>query len=550
MAGLRLPLALRQPQIVAAPAKTSCSAARHAVWSRFVTERVDNERVSYPELVTAAALDQWSSSLTAQSTLPILVRRLVLATPTVTEVAIRGGEGTLLPGWDGVVKATGEDPHVPAGTSAWEIGTSKEPRAKAQSDYRARTNDPLGIDPAITTFVAVTSRIWRDRDDWRAARKREGHWADVRAYDADDLETWLERAPSVHIWISELLGREPRDVTTPDRWWATWSNQTHPVLPRSFLLAGRDTGPELRDALARSSQVITIDAQSKEEATAIICALLSEGDEDFDSLGARSVVVSAAGAWDRLVDSDTGLILIPTFEEPDIPTALNRGHRVVIPAAHVVGSRGLVVKVGPLDELKASETLIKEAGLDREKANRYAAQAHRNLLSLRRTIAISPTFKKPSWSQAPAGGRLVPLLLAGAWRQDSDGDRKAITALTGRSYTETETDIASWSALEDAPLRRSGQTWSLVSKEDAWDLISPLITPTDFSRLRQVAVRVLKEPDPALAVPPERRFMAAIIGEPRTYSLTLRESIADTIAFLGGYASDSRLSDPIPRIAG
>jgi WD40 repeat protein len=36
--------------------------------------------------------------------------------------------------------------------------------------------------------------------------------ADVRAYDADDLETWLERAPSVHHWISEQLSREPRDA--------------------------------------------------------------------------------------------------------------------------------------------------------------------------------------------------------------------------------------------------------------------------------------------------------------------------------------------------
>ena len=495
--------------------------------------------MSNPELVTAQDLDQWSSSLNAQSTLPVLVRRLVLATASVTEIAMRGGEGTQLPGWDGLVEATAEDPHVPAGASGWEMGTSRDPRSKAQSDYKARTDDPLGIDPTTTTFVAVTSRIWRDRDDWRAARRSEGRWADVRAYDADDLETWLERAPSVHIWISELLGREPRDVKTPDRWWATWSNQTHPVLPRSFLLARRTTGSELRDALAQSSQVITVDAPSKEEALAVICAALAD---DSDDLAARSVVVSAAGAWDRLVDSDAGLVLIPTFEEPDVSTALSRGHRVVVPTARAVRPRGAQVTVDPLDPLRAAEALI-EVGLDRETADKYAAHASRNLLSLRRTIAISPAFKKPSWSQAPGGSRLVPLLLAGAWRQDSDGDREAITALTGRPYAEIEADIAAWSALEDAPLRRSAQTWSVVSKDDAWDLISQLITPTDLNRFHKIGVRVLQEPDPALDLPPERRFMASIVGEPRTYSLTLRRSIADTIAFLGGYAGDDRLLD-------
>ena len=37
--------------------------------------------------------------------------------------------------------------------------------------------------------------------------------------------------------------------------------------------------------------------------------------------------------------------------------------------------------------------------------------------------------------------------------------------------------------------------------------------------------------------------MAAIVGESRTYSFTLRGNIADTIAFLGGYAGDDRLPD-------
>ena len=86
----------------------------------------------------------------------------------------------------------------------------------------------------------------------------------------------------------------------------------------------------------------------------------------------------------------------------------------------------------------------------------------------------------------------------------------------------------------------------MVSKDDEWDLISPLVTPTDLERFHKVAIRVLQEPDPALDVEPERRFMANIIGEPRTYSLRLRESLADTVAFLGGYVDQVELSDGPP----
>jgi hypothetical protein len=502
--------------------------------------------VTNPELVTALDLDQWSDSLNAQSTLPVLIRRLVLATASVIEIAMRGGEGTRLPGWDGVVKATAEDPHVPAGTSVWELGTSKDPREKAQSDFKARTDDPLDVDPAATTFVAVTSRIWRDRDKWRNARRSDSPWADVRAYDADDLETWLERAPSVHIWISELLGREPRDAKSPERWWATWSSQTHPILSRSFLLAGRDdTRSELREALARSSQVVTVDALSREEALAVICATLVGGSDEVDELAARSLVVSGPGAWERLADSSLGLVLVPTFDNPDVSTALSRGHRVVVPAARVSRPRGVEVKVRPLDQMKAAEALLKTAGfsLSREKADQYAEHASRNLLSLRRTIAVSPVFERPKWSRPPEGSRFAPLLLAGSWRQDAEGDQAAIASLAARPYASIETDVAGWSALEDAPLRRSGQAWHVVSKEDAWDLISQLVTPTDLRRFRDVGIRVLQEPDPGLDLPPERRFMAAVVGEPRTYSLTLRGSIADTLAFLGGYSGDARLVD-------
>jgi hypothetical protein len=500
--------------------------------------------VTNPELVTALDLDQWAVSLTARSALPTLVRRLILATASVTEIAFRGGEGTGLPGWDGLVIATAEDPHVPLGRSGWELGTSGDSRDKAQSDYKTRTEDPLGVDPATSTFVAVTARRWRDRDDWRNDRKNDGPWADVRAYDADDLETWLERVPSVHIWISELLGREPRDVRTPDRWWATWSSQTHPVLPRSFLLAGReDARSKLRDALGQSAQVITVVAPSREEAIAVICAILANEGEGADEIDSRAVIVSGGGAWERLVDSDAGLVLIPTFEEPDVHAALSRGHRVVVPVAKDVRPRGVDVQVPPLDRLKATDALIATAGLDRDVADRYAAHARRSLLSLRRTLAVSPAFMRPAWSQAPQGSRLVPLLLAGSWRQDSDGDREAIASLTGRTYTDVEPDLAAWSALEDAPLRRFGQTWGIVSKDDAWELISSLITPTDLSRFHEIAVQVLQEPDPALDLPPEQRFMAAVVGEPRRWSPRLRASIADTIAFLGGYANDHRLPD-------
>jgi hypothetical protein len=196
----------------------------------------------------------------------------------------------------------------------------------------------------------VTARAWDGRKTWRDARRAHGVWADVRIYDATDLELWMERVPSAHVRISEMLGREPRDARTPDAWWQTWSAQTDPALPLGFLLAGREEArAALADELTKPPQVITAIASSKTEALAFLCASLVNGGEQFDGLRAKALVVTGPGAWGRLVDSDSPLVLMPTFEEADVATALSRGHRVVVPVSRDVRPRGALVAIPPLD---------------------------------------------------------------------------------------------------------------------------------------------------------------------------------------------------------
>ena len=505
----------------------------------------ENGMVPNTELVTARDLDAWCTDMRSQSTLPIIVRQLILAADSVTKITMPAREGVLRRGWDGLVRSDVSDPHVPRGLSGWELGTGAPPRDKAQRDYRNRTRNPCGVDPATTTFVAVTARIWPGKESWRDARRKHGVWADVRIYDALDLEIWMERAPSAHVRVSEILGREPRDTRTPDAWWTAWSRQTDPALPRAFLLAGRDAATAaLAQALLQPPQVITVTAASQTEALAVVCASLVDDGPEVAPFRARALVVSGEGAWGRLVDSAAPLVLIPTFAEPDVATALDNGHRVVVPVSRDAPPRGHLVEVPALDRQAAAEAFLREQpALGRTWAERYTAHASRNVISFRRTIAHIPTMKKPPWAQGEEGRRLAPLVLAGAWSDETEGDREAIEALTGRTYAEVEGDLATWSTQEDTPVYRSGRTWRLVSRDDVWDLVSPLITRTDLDRFHEAAARVLREPDPALDVEPRRRFMAAVIGEPPTYSPRLRAGLAETAAFLAGYVGDRRLRD-------
>jgi hypothetical protein len=501
--------------------------------------------VSNPELVKARDLDLWARDVTSHFEASILVRRLILATASVAQIDLGAREDVFLPGWDGVVDAHGGNPYVPDGASRWEIGVKRTGlQAKAQSDYEKRTANPLGADPARTTFVFTTVQSAHWRKKWRDSRREEGVWADVRAYGASDLETWLEGVPSVHHWISERLGRSPRDVMSPDTWWRNWSRQTSPALSPSFLMAGRDAVvPAVSGSVNAPGTMTSVTAPSREEALAVICASLVNGGQASGELRARALIVSGAAAWARIANASSGLVLVPDFDDPDVAAALAGGHRVIVPAGGDAALRGAVIRVPKLDRLAAASALVGEDGMDWKAAGAHAAHARRSLLSFRRSIALATVVRKPAWSEGEQGRRLVPFLLAGEWNDGTDGDRKAIEMIAARPYADIDGDLAVWSALEDPPVHRAGQTWRIVSRPAVWDLLSPLITAADTARFHRLAAEVLQQPDPALDVAPERRFMAAVIGEPRVYSARLRDSIADTAAFLAGYVGDRELKD-------
>jgi len=167
-----------------------------------------------PILADVTDIADWADRRDAQSTLPQLVRRLVLATtPAVEKLSFRSGEGVNLPGWDGVVVTSEGHAFLPIATSGWELSTSADVGSKANSDYDSRTEDPKGLDPSNASYVAVSARRWPNKEDWAASKQSEGKWREVRAYDADDLHTWLEMAPAVHAWFSIQIGKYVEGIT-------------------------------------------------------------------------------------------------------------------------------------------------------------------------------------------------------------------------------------------------------------------------------------------------------------------------------------------------
>ena len=483
---------------------------------------------SNPGLANADDLEEWSDVPAARTELSELIRDLLVETPKVTDLTIRTGRGVDFPGWDALVDGGSGAPYVPPGKSAWEMGTGSDPRRKAQQDYRKRTEEPLGVDPAETTFVFVTPRRWVGKHEWSRSKRDEGVWRGVRVLDADDLEGWLRCCRPAHLRFSERLGLRPREIKTLRLWWDRWSESTTPPLPLDLLLAGRDIQvDELRDRLSGTASAIGVKAGSRQEATAFAAAVLHTS-EDTDHLS-RSFVVLSAAAWGTSVSTPGRSVLIPTFDRADVVAAVSAGHHVVIPMrADDPGQAISLPRIGRPEARAAFEDI----GFDSHRAEYLAVRARRSLTSLRRSLSVHPRTARPAWAQGEDGDILAVLVLVGAWSDDRESDQEVVSEIVNRDYESVERLLRRWENTGDPPFRRSGNSWRLSNPEDGWELLNDLVVDRDLERWGKVVLRVLGKRDPVLDLDPQRRFMASVHGQEQSWSFDLRRGLAQGLALL------------------
>src|SRR5205823_1952635 len=111
----------------------------------------------------------------------------------------------------------------PEGRTCWEFGTDRNPRVKADKDYATRLASVPAAERAQCSFVFVTPRNWPGKLDWVKAKNAAGDWKAVKAFDASDLEQWLEGSISGQIWLAEQLGLPVSGFETLDLFWERWA---------------------------------------------------------------------------------------------------------------------------------------------------------------------------------------------------------------------------------------------------------------------------------------------------------------------------------------
>ena len=512
-------------------------------YSRSGKERAITARTYVPTFLSIKArqIHEWPEhNHEPRRLLAVLLRKLIHSTGhELRHVDFPAYDNAERRGWDGRVDSDAATPWIPEGKSGWEFGTNKRPAVKAEGDYAARLASVSSAkERAEYTFVFVTLRNWPGKTEWAKNKDAEGEWKAVLAFDASDLEQWLEESIPAQMWLAEQLGMPVNGFETLDQCWQRWEEASDPrMVPELFepsITAHRDT---FKRWVTKPSEVpFTVAADSKDEALAFLACLFREVSESSQDL---ACVFKSADTLQTLAASSSPFIPIVYTEEVEreLATVYRRFHCIVIRPRNAVDSDPDIA----LELLNhgAFEKALTAMGIQSENAERLARESGRSPTILRRRLSRIDAIKKPQWvGDTEVARSLIPMTLVGAWHANSGADCEVVSTLSDSPYHKTEEGIASLLTFDDAPVWSLGQYRGVTSKIDALFAINKYVTETNLKNFLWLAEYVLSESDPALDLPEDQQWAAGFYGKVRDHSVALRDGICETLVILSVHGNN------------
>ncbi|MEQ9007850.1 MAG: hypothetical protein RLP12_08205, partial [Ekhidna sp.] len=99
-----------------------------------------------------------------------------------------------------------------------------------------------------------------------------------------------------------------------------------------------------------------------------------------------------------------------------------------------------------------------------------------------------------------------------------------------------EESVARWSSVDEPLFLRFQDNIVITSREDAWYLLAPAITPSMLKKFEDLATLVLEEDNPAFELETDKQWMADIFGKTHSLSVELRNGILESLAIMGAFS--------------
>jgi hypothetical protein len=500
--------------------------------------------------ITALLLENWARTETARARLPALVADLVRATAReIGTIRFPNGDKSQIHGFDGHLIAAGV-PFVQDGESLWELGTSEDYVAKANSDIKDRSKETPFDKRATTSFVFATPRTWNESgrnelQKWRERKRKQFGWKEIVVIDGVMIEHWLERSEAVASRYARFeFGVTPKlGARSTEEFWQEYTSRFKAPLTEQVLLCERDEPKkEVLKHLRSGAGKLVLRADSPDEAIAFAIATIRTADADVRQfLESRTIVLDTDEAA-RELSEKKDLIFIPRGSVT-ISGLLARTASTVVGVGRDHPDRETYLRLDAPTTHALAEA-ITSMGVSEEEARLVARACGRSVTILARTFANGDAGL-PEW--ATGERTLVPALLAGAWDAASDEDKKILCRLAAVDiYEKYEEQLRRFRRMQDPPIDCEDSVWKIRAPVDAFVHLAHLLGEEDFARLKVASIEVFSEIDLSLDSPtPPDSFRQP---KPR-HSSWLRDGLATTLLLFAVHhqGAELRISGTTPQ---
>lgn len=500
-------------------------------------------------LIETTHLKTWASSKAAESRFPHILKALICAVIQPEKLRMPSGSAIWLPGYDGEITNNETNRFVPLGISVWEASTDSDVKGKADIDYKKRSYDQkkdqeIGIDRQSTTFIFATPRIWKNKQNWVAERKAEKIWLNVVVIDGLDIQDWLESAPAVNLQFAAEIGLAPEEgLQTHIDAWEEWSHYSDPPALEALVLNGReDQVKEFINRLVTPAGIFTVRGDSPREAWGFALAAIRQipSEEDRQNIQSRLVVADSEYTAHRLGHLKNLIIILKQVKDQVSGFLSSHGNcHLIIPEGNDARSERNVIVLnrpiyGPFVEA------LKKMGFNEEESERESRACGLSVTIFQRRRAHA-TFKRPSWAEADRANKLLPALLVGRWSDNSEADREVLCFLTEiTNYSTIQGHFQQFLLIDEPPLLKIGEMWSLTAPVDAFQLIARYLSPALMDRFKTAFKDVLGKIDPRVEISPDEWIMYDLKGE-KGHSGWLRSGMAETLLLISERGKEAQI---------
>ncbi len=453
--------------------------------------------------ISSTELEKLSNTRQSQEKLPLLLRRLItnnLDGKYIVNLDIPGGDSIWKPGADGYVQTLENSILGEAGIYLIECGQDESYQTKFQKDLDKRTENLS--QNSNKTFVFITTRKVRNKDASIAKAQKKNpkanFWKNIRIFDADDIETWLEHDYATSAWLCDVLEKPFDDIYNFEKKWQDWIKSTIIPLDENIILARKNIyEKEINDWLLHDKGLIEVRACTKKESLLYLLASIMKISslEEREDIKSKITIIEDRKQWNRVVENGNSkkLILVPMFDIPEgIHTLLEKGYTIYLPLAKKDSFQtNKKLDVDNICNYLLEPIIEAKYGYEYQKLI-YKNFSNNDMLLLQRILRNPKApLPKPIWANKNYANILLFLSIFSSWDDLNRKDIELIEKTLKIPYSEIKNKLIELMNIDEAPIQQIGNIFQVTNPKLLIEYLGAYLTKEQFFSLLKSVQEVL-----------------------------------------------------------